>query len=694
MGSAEDVAAEAKRLRKFLNYHSYRYHVLDQPEISDAEYDRAMVRLQELEEAHPDLRTPDSPTQRVGGLPSSQFRAVRHEVPMLSLDDAFEAGAVHDWYSRVRKLLELGPEGEVTLVVEPKIDGLALNLRYEEGLLVNAATRGDGSTGEDVTANVQTIRSIPLRIPVQGGDAPALLEIRGEAYLSLKAFERLNNRRAEEGEPVFANPRNAAAGSIRQLDPRVTSRRPLSFFGYGIGLGEGITIGSQWQALRLVEQMGLPVSGDARRFESLEEALQYCQGWMDRRDVLPFEADGLVLKVDDFELQDRLGVVGRAPRWAIAFKFPPREETTRLLSVEVNVGRTGVVTPYAVLEPVEIGGVTVRQASLHNADYVRERDIRVGDVVVVARAGDVIPQVIGPVVSLRTGTETPFVMPTHCPSCGSELSRLEDEAATYCTNSACPAQRARHLEYFASRGAMDIEGLGEKVAQQLTSAGLVSDVADVYRLRVENLLPLDGFAEKRAHSLIEAIERSKGRPFWRVLLALGIRRVGPVVAQALADEFGSIDSLAEATADRIETVHGMGTFTAAAVTQWFAQPQNRDLLERLRQAGVRLSQERAAPTEGPLTGRVLVVTGRLENLTRSEAKRLIAEAGGKVSESVGKTTDYLVVGEDPGSKLQKAESIGVKIIGEKELVALVRGAGGEATPPPDPHSGETYSKYR
>ncbi|NLT43288.1 MAG: NAD-dependent DNA ligase LigA [Anaerolineae bacterium] len=675
MTSPEEAAAEAKHLRAFLNYHSYRYHVLDQPEVSDAEYDRAMARLREIEEVYPDLRTADSPTQRVGGPPSTQFRSVRHDLPMLSLDDAFQVESVREWYERVRRLLELESAARMALVVEPKVDGLALSLRYESGLLVQAATRGDGTTGEDVTANVQTIRAIPLRIPLEGGETPPLLEVRGEAYLSLRAFERLNRARAEQGEPVFANPRNAAAGSIRQLDPRVTAQRPLAFLGYGVGRREGVSIVSQWEALRLVESLGLPVSSDARRFEGLEEALDYCLDWMSRRAELPFEADGLVIKVDDFELQDRLGVVGRAPRWAIALKFPPREETTRLLSIEVNVGRTGVVTPYAVLEPVEIGGVVVRQASLHNADYVRERDIRIGDTVVVARAGDVIPQVVGPVPSLRTGSETLFAMPAHCPACGSVLSRLEDEAGTYCTNAACPAQRARHLEYFASRGAMDIEGLGEKVAQQLTSAGLVDDVADLYRLQEEDLLQLDGFAEKRAQALLAGIERSKERPFARVLLSLGIRRVGFVVAQALAEEFGDIDSLAAATVERIEGVHGMGPFTAAAVTQWFAQPQNRDLVERLRQAGLQLAQPKSETSTGPLAGRTLVITGRLEGLTRSDAKRLIFEAGGKVSESVTKSTDYVVVGEDPGSKLQKAKSLGIAVVGESELLALLSGSG-------------------
>ncbi|NPV09730.1 MAG: NAD-dependent DNA ligase LigA [Anaerolineae bacterium] len=673
MPAPDEIREEARSLREFLNYHAYRYYVLDQPEISDAEYDRALRRLEEIEAEYPELVTPDSPTQRVGGKPLPQFETVNHELPMLSLDDAFDVRQVREWFGRVRRLLGLGPEGQVELVVEPKVDGLAISLLYEDGVLTRGATRGDGFTGEDVTANVRTIRSIPLRIPPgDGPEPPPLLEVRGEVYLSLEAFERLNERRAQRGEPVFANPRNAAAGSVRQLDPQITARRPLAFLAYGVGRVEGVTLRSQWEALRLVEKMGLPVSGDARLFATIEAALEYCTNWMSRREELPFEADGMVLKVNDFELQDRLGVVGRAPRWAIALKFPPREEVTRLIDIGVNVGRTGVVTPYAVLEPVNIGGVVVKQATLHNEDYVRSRDIRIGDFVTVARAGDVIPQVIGPIISRRTGEEKPFVMPSRCPSCGEPLTRLPDEAATYCTNSACPAQLARLLEHFASRGAMDIEGLGEKVAQQLVRAGLVQDVGDLYSLTEEKLLRLEGFAEKRARGLLAAIESSKQRPFWRVLTALGIRRVGTVVAQALAEHFGSIDRLARASEGEIEAVHGMGPHTAAAVRGWFSQESNRRVVEKLRLAGVRLSQAGQAPREGPLAGLSFVLTGRLPDLSRAEASRLIAEAGGKVTESVSSHTDYLVVGEDPGSKLDRARELGVSIIDQAGLRRLLR----------------------
>ncbi|MGI6209132.1 MAG: NAD-dependent DNA ligase LigA [Anaerolineae bacterium] len=678
MSVPDELREEARKLREFLTYHSYRYYVLDQPEISDAEYDRALKRLQEIEAEYPELVTPDSPTQRVGGTPLPQFETVTHEIPMLSLDDAFDIADVRDWFGRVRRLLEIGPEGQVDLVVEPKVDGLAISILYENGVLTRGATRGDGYRGEDVTSNVRTIRQIPLRIPVDNGaEPPPLLEIRGEVYMSLKAFERLNQGRAERGEPVFANPRNAAAGSVRQLDPKVTAGRPLAFLGYGIGMVQGVTVQTQWEALQLVKRMGLPISEDARLFSTIEEAISYCQEWMSRREELPFEADGLVLKVNDFELQDRLGVVGRAPRWAIAFKFPPREEVTRLIDIAVNVGRTGVVTPYAILQPVSIGGVVVRQATLHNEDYILTRDIRIGDWVTVARAGDVIPQVIGPIPSRRTGEERAFQMPTECPSCGKPLTRLPDEAATYCTNAACPAQRTRLLEHFASRGAMDIEGLGERVSQQLVANGLINDVGDVYSLTKEQLLGLEGFGEKRAEKLLAAIEGSKQRPFWRVLVALGIRRVGTVIAQELAEHFRSLDRLAVATQEDIERVHGMGPHTAAAITQWFAQESNRKVMEKLRRAGVCLAEAEAEVKEGPLAGMTLVLTGRLPSLTRSQARQLITEAGGKVSESVTRDTRYVVAGEEPGSKLDRARKLGIEVIDEEQLRRLVAG---EAVP--------------
>ena len=673
MAIPPELKQEAERLRELLHYHNHRYYVLDSPEISDAEYDALFRRLQELEQAYPDLVTPDSPTQRVGAPPLPQFQPVRHELPMLSLDDAFEEGEVREWYARVKRLLGLSAADEVELVVEPKIDGLAISIRYENGVLVRAATRGDGFVGEDVTPNVKTIRAIPLRIPVDGSfTPPRLCEVRGEVYMPRKAFEELNRRRAENGEPLFANPRNAAAGSVRQLDSTITASRPLSFYGYGLGVLEGAEVATQWEALEFIRRLGLPVSKDVRLFSALEPAIEYCHAWMRRREELPYEADGLVIKVNSFSLQAQLGVVGRAPRWAVAYKFPPREATTRLLDISVNVGRTGVVTPYAVLEPVVIGGVTVKQATLHNEDYIRERDIRIGDMVIVVRAGDVIPEVVGPIPNLRTGAERQFAMPKACPACGEPLVRPEGEVATYCVNASCPAQLARHLEYFASREAMDIEGLGERVAQQLVEAGLVRDVADIYYLKREQLLQLEGFGQKRADALLASIERSKDRPFWRVLMALGIRRVGAVVAQALAEHFRSVNALASASIEEIQAVPGVGPFTAQAVHEWFQRERNREVVEKLKRAGVRLAtEEAAAAPAGPLAGRRFAITGRLRTLSREEAVQRIRAAGGTVTDAVSSKTDYLVIGEDPGSKLARAQQLGVRTLTEEEFLELL-----------------------
>lgn len=675
MAELQALKEEAEQLRKLLRYHAYRYYVLDSPEISDAEYDRLMRHLEELEEQHPELVTPDSPTQRVGAPPLTEFATVTHDVPMTSLTDAFSADEVRQWFQRVQRLLELEPEEQVDLVVEPKVDGLAISILYEDGVLTRAATRGDGVTGEDVTPNVKTVRAIPLRVPVDGSfQPPRRCEVRGEVYLPLRAFHDLNQRRAQCGESLFANPRNAAAGSVRQLDSKVTAERPLSFFGYGLVLVNGAEVQSQWQALQYIKRLGLPVSEDARLMHSLDETIQYCQTWMERREKLPYEADGMVIKVNEYALQERLGIVGRAPRWAVAFKFPPREETTRVLAIAVNVGRTGVVTPYAILEPVNIGGVIVKQATLHNEDYIKERDIRIGDTVTVARAGDVIPEVVAPIVSLRTGAEREFEMPVTCPSCGEPLTRPEDEVATYCTNASCPAQLARHLEYFASRDAMDIEGLGEKVAQLLVRAGLVHDIADIYFISKEQLLNLEGFADKRAESLLAAIAASKERPLARLLMALGMRRVGGVVAQALVDHFGSIDALAAASTEEIQAVPGVGPFTAMAVQEWFSHESNRRIVEKLRRAGVHLGDGAAQKdVTGPLTGLTFVVTGRLPTLTRDQAKQRIVAAGGKVSETVSRKTSYVLAGEEPGSKYDRAQALGVPIISEEELLRMIAG---------------------
>ncbi|MHB0877716.1 MAG: NAD-dependent DNA ligase LigA [Anaerolineae bacterium] len=674
MTAPASVSEEIESLRNLIRYHARRYHILDAPEISDAEYDGLMRRLEELEAQYPELVTPTSPTQRVGAPPLSAFRPVRHELPMLSLSDAFTVDEVRQWYERVQRLLGLEPERQFDVTAEPKMDGLAISITYENGVLTQAATRGDGYAGEDVTANIRTVRAIPLAIPADDSvPTPALCEVRGEVYMRLRQFHEFNQRRAERGETLFANPRNAAAGSVRQLDSRITAGRPLTFCGYGLGRMTGFTPRTQWETLGYLRQIGIPVSDDARLLHSLEETVAYCLEWMGRREALPYEADGMVLKVDDLALQQDLGVVGRAPRGQIAFKFPPREATSKLRSIEVNVGRTGVVTPYAVLDPVNIGGVVVRQASLHNEDYIKERDIRLGDTVVVARAGDVIPQVVMPIPSLRDGDEVPFAMPAGCPSCGQPLVRQPDEAGTYCTNVRCPAQLERHLEYWASRGTMDIEGLGEKVSQQLVRSGLVHDVADIYSLTKEQLLALEGFGEKRADALLANIEVSKQRPLTRLLVSLGIRRVGGVVAQALADYFGSVEALATASEADIQVVPGLGPYTASAVCDWFSRETNLRVVEKLRRAGVRMGDgKKAPPKDGPLAGKSLVVTGRLASMSRDEARRAIIDAGGKAVESVSKKTDYVVVGEEPGSKYERALALGVATLTEEEFVKLLQ----------------------
>ncbi len=675
------------QLRDEINYHAYRYYTLDDPIISDAEYDRLMNELRALEEAHPELITPDSPTQRVGAPPLDQFEKVIHPVPMTSLGNAFNDDDMRAWLTRIGRLL---PEGvttsDLTFVVEPKFDGLAVALTYENGVLVRGATRGNGIEGEDVTANLRTVKSIPLRIPVSpdgsaelaevGPSPPARIEVRGEVYMPIAAFNELNRRQAEKGEKLYANPRNAAAGAVRQLDSRITARRPLAFFAYAIGYVEGgEEIRSQWEALDYLRRLGFPVSPDVRRSRDFDEVLDLIHRWMERRDSLPYEADGVVVKVDDFALQELLGVVGNAPRWAIAYKFPAREATTRLLKIEVNVGRTGVLTPYAVLKPVNIGGVTVRQASLHNFEDLARKDIREGDTVVVKRAGDVIPQVVKPILELRPPDSKPYQLPDRCPSCGEPVVKPEDEVAVYCVNAACPAQLVRRVEYFVSRGAMDIEGFGVKIAEQLIRAGLIRDVADIYYLTRDQLLSLEGFAEKKADNLLAAIEASKSQPLERVVTALGIRGVGSVVAKMLVAAFPSMDTLANATVEELEAIEGIGPHIAQSVVDWFSRPRHRQVIEKLRRAGVRMEAEvtAAPPSARPLAGLTFVITGTLPTMTRDEAKAFIEAHGGKVTSSVSKKTDYLLLGENPGSKLAKAQSLGIKIINEEELKEMVGG---------------------
>ncbi|OGO49418.1 MAG: DNA ligase (NAD(+)) LigA, partial [Chloroflexi bacterium RBG_16_64_43] len=570
---AKRAAARIAQLREEINLHNHRYHVLDSPIISDSEYDKLLTELRALETEHPRLVAPDSPTRRVGGAPVERFSRVVHPGPILSLGNAFSADDVHAWEERLRRL---EPRvAEAPLVVEPKIDGLTVVLHYEQGLFVLGATRGDGQVGEDVTANLRTLRSLPLRIPVDPRSkrtAPSRLVVRGEAFYPLEDFQALNVRQAAAGDKVFVNPRNAASGALRQLDPRLTAARPLDLLCYAIVAIEGIAApATQWQTLTYLRELGFPVSDRAARCASLEQALQAYTRAAAERDTLPFEADGLVIKLDDLELAARLGVVGKDPRGAIAYKFPAREVSTRLNDIGVNVGRTGVLTPYAILEPVEVSGVTVSKATLHNFDFIAERDIRLGDRVMIKRAGDVIPYVIGPIVDARAGDERRYKPPRVCPSCGEAVERLEGEVAYYCVNASCPEQLIRNLEHFASRGAMDIEGLGIRIVEQLVGASLVRDVGDLYTLRAEKLLTLEGFAEKKAQNLIEAIAASRRQPLARLISALGIRGVGEVVAADLAAHFGTLDRLQSATDDDLQQVEGIGPNIAEAVVDWFAR---------------------------------------------------------------------------------------------------------------------------
>jgi DNA ligase (NAD+) len=697
-----------EQLKRDIHFHNYRYHVLDAPLISDAEFDRLMAELRQIEAEHPDWVTPDSPSQRAGAAPSEKFEKVRHPRPILSLANAFGADDARAWFERIRKLDDRVEKA--AFVVEPKIDGLSVVLHYRNGVFVQGATRGDGEIGEDVTANLRTIRAIPLKIPVgqekenkelgnkelgnkEEGNKdsrmaelplfasaaptfnhliPDYLVVRGEVFIPIKEFERLNRKLEEAGEKTYLNPRNTAAGSLRQLDPSITASRPLTLLAYQVVYAEGGEVPStQWELLAWLKSLGFPVTDAARRFTDLESALAYIQTWEHRRDELPYETDGMVLKLDDLRLAEDLGYVGKDPRGAIAYKFPAREVTTRLLAIEVEVGRTGVLTPRAVLEPVEIGGVIVRNATLHNFDYIAEKDIRIGDRVLVKRAGEVIPYVIGPVPEVRSGTEQPYTPPMTCPACGQPVEHFEGEVAWYCVNAACPAQLIRNVEHFVSKGAMDINGLGIKIVEQLIEAGLVGDVADLYTLKREDLLRLEGFAEKKADNLLTAIAASKNQPLPRLLTALGIRGVGEVVARDLARAFGSLDALASASAEQLQTVEGVGPNIATAIVDWFAQERNRLVLEKLKAAGVWPVEQAQGKTEGALAGLTFVVTGTLPTFSREGVKAFIEQHGGKVTDSVSRKTDYLVLGEAPGSKLQKAQELGVKIINEEQLRRMV-----------------------
>jgi DNA ligase (NAD+) len=669
-GSAEQRAA---RLRRELERHNRLYYVLDDPEIGDDDYDELLNELRALEEANPELRTPDSPTQRVGAPPLERFEQVEHAEPMLSLGNARDEEELRAWEARLAnhlKRLDIAAS-EFSYTTEPKIDGLAMTLTYEDGVLVRGATRGDGRVGEDVTRNLRTIGAIPLGIE----DAPALVEVRGEVYLPIADFKALNERRAEAGEPTFANPRNSAAGSIRQLDPALAAERPLSIWCYGIGATRGLDLPTHSAEVRWLRERGFKVNPDTEHHRDIDSVVARCRWWEERRESLDYEIDGVVVKVDERALWRELGVVGREPRWAIAWKFPPTTATTKLLDVVWNVGRTGHLVPFAMLEPVHVGGVTVSTATLHNEEDLARKDVRVGDEVVVMRAGDVIPQVVAPMVQRRKKGARRPKPPKRCPACGSETVKPEDAVFTICPNrSGCPGQSFQHVKHFVSKGAMDIDGLGERQALRFLEEGLIADVADVYELTEEQLTGLEGFGEVSARNLVAAIDASRGRPFKRVLYALGLPGVGYVTAEALADHFGSIDELRTADPEQIEEVEGVGPIMAVQIAESLADEPTWALVEKLRAKGLRLeadpSERRAAG--GPLEGRTLVLTGTLPDLTREHAAALVKEAGGKVVNSVSKKTDYVVAGESPGSKLAKAESLGTEVLDEAGLLALIQ----------------------
>ncbi len=662
---------EITRLQKEISYHNYRYHVLDDPIISDYEWDMMMKRLQELEKKYPDMVTSDSQTQRSGSKPLEKFQKVIHPAPILSLANAFNQEDLIAWYERIRKLDEKVERS--AFVMEPKIDGLTVVLHYENGLFVKGATRGDGEIGEDVTENLKTIRTLPLKIPINNEELPIpdKLVVRGEVFIKISDFEKLNQELLENGEKTYQNPRNTAAGSLRQLDPSITSKRPLNLLTYAIVESSGEIPNSQWEILHFLKTAGFPVSQLSKRAATMQDVINEIPHWMEVRDSIPFEVDGVVIKLDDLVTAYSLGVSGKDPRGAIALKYPAREIATVLNDIGINVGRTGVITPYAILEPVELGGVIVRQATLHNFSFIAEKDIRIKDRVLIKRAGDVIPYVIGPIVSARTGNEKEFIVPTHCPSCREPVENLPGEVAYYCVNTSCPAQLVRNLEHFVSRGAMDIEGLGIRIVEALIEQGLVKDVADLYQLTRRDVLRLEGFGEKKADNLIGAIDRSRTQPLDRFITALGIHGVGEVAAKDLAGYFGSLDKLMNSNVDELQKINGIGPNIALSIKDWLDRPANRELLAKFKKLGIWPAMADSATSTDALKGLTFVITGTLANMSREEAAGLIEKNGGKTSDSVSKKTNYLLLGENPGSKLEKARSLGVSIIGITELLELI-----------------------
>lgn len=671
---AEPVEKKVARLREELNRHIYLYHSKDDPEVSDEQYDNLFAELQALEAEHPELVSGDSPTQRVGAPPSEAFAPVEHAVPMLSLANARTAEDLLAWEKRVRNRLEKADvdPGEITWVSEPKIDGLAISLTYEGGRFVQGATRGDGRVGEDVTRNIETIEELPKQI----AGAPPLIEVRGEVYLPIPAFAELNRRRTEAGLPAFANPRNSAAGSIRQIDPAAAAERPLAVWAYGIGVTDGFEFETHSEEVAWLARHGFQTNPDTATHGSIEEVLERCQWWLDRRDELDFEIDGVVVKVDRLSLWKALGVAGREPRWSIAWKFPPTTATTTLKEIEWNVGRTGHLVPWALLEAVRVGGVTVSTATLHNEEDLERKDVRAGDEVVVQRAGDVIPQVVSALPRKRPKGAVRPVPPVECPACGTKIVKPEDSVFSICPNQAgCPGQIFQHIKHFVSRGAMDIEGLGEKQVSRFLAEGLIADVADIYSLEREQLEQLERMGATSSANLIREIDRSRAVPFPKVLFALGLPGVGAVTAEALADEFGDIEALRSADPERIEQTDGVGPIMARQIAESLGEERTWKIVERLRGQGLNmaLSEADRRPDEGPLTGMTVVLTGTLPDMTRDEAAEMVKRAGGKVTGSVSKKTDFVLAGDSAGSKLEKAEKLGVTVLDRDGLLGLLAG---------------------
>lgn len=670
----EQARKRIEELTEELNYHNYRYYVLDDPVISDEQYDAMLVELERLEKQFPEFRRPDSPTRRVGAEPSDQFATVEHDLPMLSLDKSFDESELIEFDRRLKRHLGNDQADDIAYVCELKIDGLAVSLRYEQGVLVQGATRGDGRRGEDITANLKTVRSIPLALR---GKAPELIEVRGEVYLPVSEFRRINAEREKAGEPLFANPRNCAAGSVRQLDPTITASRRLDIFCYGTGRIAGASFQTHSEELDLLRELGCKVNPHIEAVASIEQAREYCRGWIDRRGDLDYDVDGVVVKADSVALQQQAGATSHGPRWATAFKFPAVEAETVVREIEVTVARTGQLTPVAVMEPVFVDGSTVSRAVLHNEDEVARKDIRIGDHVIIRKAGDVIPEVVRSLPERRTGDEREFVMPTECPVCGTEVERVEGEAATRCPNLNCPARRLSLLLHWGGRQAMDIDGLGEAVATQLLDRGLVERPEYLYTLTAEQVAELDRMAERSAQNLIESIEASKGRGLERLIFALGILHVGRTAAARLTEHHASLREIADASQEELEQVPDIGPKIAESIVRYFSRRENRDLPERLEALGIDTTRHEPEAGEGTqLAGLTFVFTGALEEMTRPEAEELVANLGGRATSSVSRNTDYVVAGPGAGSKLEKARDLGVTVLSEEDFLAMVRDAAG------------------